>query len=172
MALLVQRPNHDTTDPARSSPVRHWNVAAARSVSPDSVRNNYAYLQYHLMEFVTEHLIDLARSFNGDLQQVLVLAMVGQVFLNRGEPVWPETGRAPRGISASRISDVTAIPRQTVRRKLEALRARGWIEQCPDQTWRIAIRDGRSSAANDLADIDARGLHRGLRLVSAFMQRM
>lgn len=135
-------------------------------------RDDYAYFQYHLVEFVTEHLIDLSQTFKGDLQQVLILAMIGQMMLNRGNPAWNESGEVGKGITASRLADVTKIPRQTVRRKLEDLQACGWIEQTSDRMWRLAVKDGAVKAAQDLAAVDANGIRRGTKLALAFLQRL
>jgi DNA-binding MarR family transcriptional regulator len=172
MWVSAQRAGCDTNAPAPPHIIRNRNFSVPQEISETSIRDNYAYFQYYLVEFVTEHLIDLAQTFDGDLQQVLVLAVIGQTFLNGGDMAWSETGETARGISASRISDVIRVPRQTVRRKLEALRARGWIEQCTDQTWRMVIRDGQAIAAEDLAGVDARGMNRGLRLALAFIKRL
>ncbi|CAH2602359.1 conserved protein of unknown function [Rhodovastum atsumiense] len=130
-----------------------------------------AYCQYHLIEFVAEHLIDLSQAFNGDLQQMVILAVVGQVHLSEhlrgdGGPICPTAS-----IASSRIADITRIPRQTVRRKLELMRGRGWVEQGPDLGWRLACRDGKPVAATDLAEISQRGIERGVRLAAAFNRR-
>jgi hypothetical protein len=131
-------------------------------------QSDYAYFQYHLVEFVTEHMIDLSRAFHGDLQQVLILAIVGQSYLNGRL----RSGDVPHSITASSIADITNIPRQTVRRKLASLRVRGWIEQRPDQSWQLSIKDGRAPAAAELRSLDARGIQRGTRLALAYITRL
>jgi DNA-binding MarR family transcriptional regulator len=119
----------------------------AREVSEIFARNYMDY-QYRFVEFFVEHLEDVSRAFRGDLQQMMVLAIIGQVKLRvvrdailAGED--PATLPPERcGIGASRIADVTAIPRQTVRRKLELLEQRGWIERLDDSTWTLRYQDG------------------------------
>jgi DNA-binding IclR family transcriptional regulator len=59
---------------------------------------------------------------------------------------------------------VTAIPRQTVRRKLALLQQRGWVEQLPDNSWTLRHRDGISGARVDLAEVDQRAIDRVARL--------
>jgi DNA-binding IclR family transcriptional regulator len=66
--------------------------------------------------------------------------------------------------SASRIADITGIPRQTVRRKLAALEEWGWIVRNPDGTCRLAHTDGETAAKRDLSDVDRRALRRVARL--------
>ena len=129
-------------------------------------RQKYALFQYHYVEFITEHLIDVSRQFGGDLQEVLVLAMIGQMALRAR--MAPEAEGRSTAISASRIADVTCIPRQTVRRKLQSLRARGWIEQDADHGWRLIMQGPVSTAQHDLQALDERGIKRAVRLHAAF----
>ena len=136
-------------------------------------RDEYAEYQYRFVEFFTEHLADVSRAFGGDLQQAMVLAIVGQVRLRavreavaRGEalaPILPGDGT-----TASRIADVTGVPRETVRRKLNALRSKGWINQGDDRLWRVvADADGLGTPVRrDLGDVDERILSRVARLVA------
>jgi hypothetical protein len=49
-------------------------------------REKYRFLQYHLTQFFTEHLLDAARAFDGDLSELLVLAVIGQVYI-RGDEI-------------------------------------------------------------------------------------
>jgi DNA-binding MarR family transcriptional regulator len=141
---------------------------AVASMRPEHVaaafEADYRAYQYRVVEFLTEHLADLSREFGGDLQQMLVLAIVGQVHIHRhlridgqSSPQNPETS-----ISASRIADVTGIPRQTVRRKLAALETRGWIERTPAASYRLVVMDTAqgSPARRDLRDVDRRSIDR------------
>jgi predicted transcriptional regulator of viral defense system len=112
------------------------------------------------VEFLTEHLADVSRAFGGDLQEMLVLAIIGQKQLRSAI----NQQGAETAISASRIADVTGIPRQTVRRKLKSLEARGWITQTPDAAYKLAILAGGSPAKSDLNDVDRRAIERVARL--------
>jgi predicted transcriptional regulator len=145
-------------------------IARAKAERAQEVRAIFAgqYLdyQYRFVEFFVEHLEDLSRAFRGDLQQVMVLAIIGQVRLRAmrsailaGEdPVAIPPERC--AIGASRLADVTAIPRQTVRRKLELLEQRGWIERLDDGTWTLVYDGGASKARAGLSEVDRRGIDR------------
>lgn len=141
----------------------------AREVS-EIFGQSYMDYQYRFVEFFVEHLEDVSRAFRGDLQQMMVLAIIGQVKLRvvrdamlAGED--PATIPQERcGIGASRIADVAAIPRQTVRRKLELLEQRGWIERLDDSTWTLRYRDGISAAHVGLSDVDRRSIDRVARV--------
>lgn len=146
-------------------------ITTAKSRRANDIRDvfaeNYLDYQYRFVEFFVEHLEDVSRAFRGDLQQMLVLAIVGQVALRtvRAEGVTPTpASHARSGISASRIADVTAIPRQTVRRKLDLLRQKGWVEQLPDNSWTICHHNGTSVARVDLNEVDQRAIERIARL--------
>jgi DNA-binding MarR family transcriptional regulator len=150
-----------SASPRAQAPRRPEEVAAAFEA-------DYPPYQYRVVEFLTEHLADVSRAFGGDLQQMLVLAILGQVHLQRhlrldgrASPLSPDTS-----ISASRIADVTGIPRQTVRRKLAELEKRGWIERTPSASYRLIVMaspDG-SPARRDLSDVDRRSMLRFARL--------
>lgn len=133
---------------------------------------NYLDYQYRFVEFFVEHLEDLSRAFRGDLQQMIVLGIIGQVKLRAVRSAImsgkdPETARAEiAGIGASRIADVTSIPRQTVRRKLELLEQRGWIQRVDDSNWTLAYADGAAAAHEGLSDVDRRSMDRIARLFS------
>lgn len=133
-------------------------------------RDRYPAVQYHFVEFITEHLADCSRTFGGDLAQVVILAIIGQVFLHahldrdkKGVSTLPVGGT---GIGASRIADITSIPRETVRRKLAELARRGWIERL-GSGWRLRMVGGEAAARGDLAALDSRGLDRLAQLHAA-----
>jgi predicted transcriptional regulator len=131
---------------------------------------NYLDYQYQFVEFFVDHLVDMSRVFRGDLQLMLVLAILGQVKIRavqdavQGGMPASEAVLITQGISATRLADITGIPRQTVRRKLMALERRGWAVQTADQTWCLTVRDDGASVRSDLADTDARAMARIARL--------
>lgn len=122
---------------------------------------DYGLLQYHFVEFVIAHLSDCSRVFGGDLQEMLVLGLIGQVFLRRynsGARIEDEADHS--AISASRIADILGVPRETVRRKLQSLSERGWIVQTDHSMWKLKFRDGASVAREELSELDRRGRSR------------
>ena len=134
----------------------------------DAFERNYAQVQYHYVQFLTEHLADCARTFSGDLTKVLVLAVLGQRHIEAQTSAQKDQAAGqPSAMSASRIADVTGLPRETIRRKLDALSDLGWVEQGADRRWRIAAVNGTSTLRHDLKDLDARGLQRLARLYAS-----
>lgn len=130
----------------------------------EKFRTRYVSYQYIFVEFFCTHLADLYRVFDGDLEEMLVLSLVGQIYLNfqieqKGEGRQARVPPAPK-ITASRISDVSGVPRETVRRKLAKLKQRGWVEQHADGAWFIVSREGSSAARRDLVDLDSRTIAR------------
>jgi DNA-binding MarR family transcriptional regulator len=131
---------------------------------------NYRAYQYRFVEFFTEHLADLSRTFGGDLQQMIILAIIGQVQM-RAMHAAAAAGEDPRrippervSIAASRIADVTGIPRETVRRKLSALQRKGWIEKSPASAWRLVVNNDSVPARVDLNEPNERAIVRISRL--------
>ena len=130
---------------------------------------NYVRFQYAFIEFLAEHLTDVSREFGGDLQPPMILAVLGQRILlwqaeadraaaGEGPPPWAPT------MATARIADVTGIPRETVRRKLADLEARGWIARDADGKWGIARVGDRAPARDALAELDRRGVARVAKL--------
>ncbi|MCZ0964585.1 hypothetical protein [Paracoccus benzoatiresistens] len=132
---------------------------------------DYLTYQYCFVEFFLEHLSDISRAFRGDLQTLIVLALIGQVQM-RAMRQAATTGQDPcllpperLSISASRIADVTGIPRQTVRRKFAALERKGWVMRTETGAYRLAMRDdGNAPARIDLEMLDRRAMVRVARL--------
>jgi DNA-binding transcriptional ArsR family regulator len=130
----------------------------------------YFDYQYCFVDFFVDHLSDLGRVFKGDLQQMMVLAVVGQAKI-RAVRAAVEAGMDPAqaarvqaGLSASRVADIIGVPRQTVRRKLALLRDQGWVLQHADDTWGIAGGEGPGSVRASLAEVDLRAIGRIARL--------
>lgn len=105
----------------------------------------------HNKEFLTL-LIECRRFFDGDMDQVLILTLVGDRMLTPDRFTgltyedFSEGRRGvgkPRPINTQSIADCTGIPRETVRRKVRLLMDRGWLRRrddgCLEVTDRAAI---------------------------------
>jgi len=132
---------------------------------------NYPIVQYAFVQFLSEHIADCSRVFGGDLQQMLILSVIGQVFItNFKQAGGPPSPEATTSISASRLADVCGIPRETVRRKLKLLEDKNWIRQDSEQSWVLVLENGRTSARNALEGLNSRGLAR-LATLQAALER-
>jgi hypothetical protein len=87
---------------------------------------------------LTQFLIDCRKAAGGDLDLFLVLAVIGDRTFAEGKAdpgidyatFQRETMLAePVDINISSIADYSGIPRETVRRKVNDLLARGWVER-------------------------------------------
>lgn len=102
-------------------------------------------LSYLLGRFFTEHLVRVHRLFEGDLTEAIVLATIAQHNVQRYyERVARDSNHGLDGLvrqgshvphlrpcNALSVSAATGIPRETVRRKVKRLVARGWIVAGP-----------------------------------------
>lgn len=130
------------------------------------IEDQFLKTQYAFVHMLTEHLVDCRRVFNGDLDAMLVLAILGQNHLKvlmAGETD-PDARGPSFGMTASRLADVTEMSRQTVRRKLQDLAKQGWVEQRGDASWSLAGPPDDTQASRDLAELSNRGLARATRL--------
>ena len=151
---------------------RHDDFQGRRAQIREGISNNYQQFQYRFVEFLSDHLADCSRVFKGDLQSVLLLAVIGQMALEgrnaSGRKTVMQDGLSKkRGISAHRLSDISGIPRQTVRRKLEAMENKGWIHRDAQSGWRLAVSDGAAAVRRDLSGLDVRSIDRWTDLLTA-----
>lgn len=127
-------------------------------------------VQYEFVQLLTEHLADCWQVFDGDFGEMIVLAVLGQAYLSpllrEKDPAQVFSSR-PRALSASRLSDVSRIPRQTVRRKLAQLKEKGWVVEDESACLSLAIADGRAPVRDALDDLHRRGYARAKRLAVA-----
>ena len=132
-------------------------------------KRNYARFQYCLVDFLAEHLADASKTFGGDMESVVLLALLGQTHLNAviaAEASGRDTEEIPpdrKGITTGRMADASGIPRETVRRKLNALAGRGWVSR-EDGFWHLSMEGQDAVARGDLAELDERGVRRTARL--------
>lgn len=130
---------------------------------------HYIEAQYLWVQFATEWLADCSRAFNGDLQLMLILSVIGQVqladFATAGGVA---DNMQSRAISASRISDVTGIPRETVRRKLKLLHDKGWIDRRGESHWCIRVENGNAPVRQALGQLEDNAIRKICRFVAAF----
>jgi hypothetical protein len=100
-----------------------------------------------------ELLVTLRRHFGGDLDRMLVLAVIGSRTLSRGriddmcydDFMEGERADEPAAINLQSVADYSGIPRETVRRKLQDLEQSGWITRS-DKGYLVAT----AKAAEDL----------------------
>lgn len=146
-----------------SAPIRRGRAGAAAELSR---------FQYCFVDFLAEQLADMSRSFQGDLQMVVLLATVGQVSLSAAIAA-EAGGRSPaelaperRGMTTNRLADCTGIPRETARRKLIAMEKMGWLTR-EDNFWYLTTSGEDTVARQALAELDDRALSRTARLYSS-----
>ncbi len=158
----------DTTRPT-SPPSAPTGNTRASEFYYEAFQRNYLKAQYLWVQFSTEWLAECTRTFGGDLQQMVILSLIGQVTLERAVAANGQLDNLARtGINASRISDVTGIPRETVRRKLLVLEQKGWIEVDGNANWSIRIVDGEVPVKAALAPLEEFAIRGVTRFVAAF----
>jgi hypothetical protein len=88
---------------------------------------------------LTRYLVECRQACDGDLDLFLIMAIIGErTFsalrapdsMSHDEFVTGTVGKiAPQPINLQSIADFSGIPRETVRRKLELLIGRGWVQR-------------------------------------------
>lgn len=142
-----------------------------RNAVSAALEANYHEVQYHYVQFLTEHLTDCRKTLGGDFDDLMMLAVLGQRFLKARQERDAGDAEAQDRIwmSALRLSDVTGVPRESVRRKLARLAARGWITHDNAKGWGLAGSLDMATAKIDLTDLDQRGLERLGKLMAALL---
>ncbi len=158
----------DKTAP-KGDQAEHLPKAITSAQIKAALMNNYADVQYHYVQFLADHLTDCRKTLGGDFDYLMVLAVLGQRFLGAYHDLAP--GEIPDEariwMSALRISDVTGIPRESVRRKLAQLSAKGWVENNRSQGWRLSGGRDSTNVRNELRELDQRGMDRLVRMIAA-----
>jgi hypothetical protein len=101
----------------------------------------------HVDQFTTL-LIALRKQFGGDLDRMLVLAVIGSRTLparrmrqlSYADFEAGLTAERPSLINTQSIAETTGIPRETVRRKVAALMEAGWVERNEDGSLLVSVR--------------------------------
>jgi hypothetical protein len=122
-------------------------------------------------EALTRYLIECRRAFDGDLDLFLIMAIVGErtfsaihapESMSHSEFVSGTVGNVePLPINLQSLADFSGIPRETVRRKLELLIRRGWVERgehgyvTATDAANHALQDLTHSTMRYLADLEA-----------------
>lgn len=105
----------------------------------DRLEQNFGKLHaLHAAAFV-RHLVECRRACDGDLDLFLVLSIIGERTFNPRSVPRSMThdeflegtvdSIQPVAINLQSIADYSGIPRETVRRKIEQLIARGWVRR-------------------------------------------
>ena len=111
-------------------------------ISERSIRKNFGRVwPAHVAEF-TRYLIECRKHFRGDLDLLLLLAVIGDRTLVaskvRNSLTYSEfmTGEyvdfQPDAINYQSIADFTGMPRESVRRKVNTLIDMGWVNRTAD----------------------------------------
>ena len=159
-------PRSSTCGQARSAG-RH--VTASKPMKKLSVQevfdSQYYEAQYAFVEFISSHLSACSAHFGGDLQKVLVLAILGQAFLD-GYRRREHRSFNPV-INASRIAEITKIPRQTVNRKLRELEHAKLVEKI-DLGWQLVHSGYEADAKEMLQSLERQKIQSLTRLFDEF----
>lgn len=115
------------------------------------------------VEHFTQLLIVLRQGFDGDLDLMLILAIIGSRSLpsRRNQPFTLDDfmtsslgQRHPDPINLQSIAECSGIPRETVRRKLTQLEQRSWISKNAQGHYFV-----NPTASSELADMTQASLN-------------
>jgi hypothetical protein len=132
-------------------------MPSKQAVRAAFIRDNFSTIwPVHLGAF-TRLLAQLRTRFDGDLELMLVLAVIGErtrpenwtpeLLTYRQLTRAPEDSHLQHPINVQSVSDFSGIPRETVRRKVGILVRKGWILR--DEDGRLSVS---RTAAQDLED--------------------
>lgn len=106
-------------------------------MSQDWLKKSFGAIYSSHIKAFAELVITLRRDFKGDLDSMLILAVIGDRRLSRAlspDALTYQTIGHTKVVSAEKnvintlsIAEYTGIPRETVRRKVATLITRGWV---------------------------------------------
>jgi CRP-like cAMP-binding protein len=101
--------------------------------------SNFGKLHSQHVAALTRHLVECRRVFAGDLDLFLVMTIIGErtfpvknapQAMSQAEFLHGQVGDTePAAINQQSIADYSGIPRETVRRKIEILIDKGWVQR-------------------------------------------
>lgn len=116
-------------------------TTARRTRLAELIARHYGDVHPGILRHLLQWTLLMREGFDGDLDLMLVLAVIGDRTIQDGQfrnlgyhemlgtsPIKPRVPLTNR----KSIADSTGIPRETVRRKVATLLARGWIAEMPD----------------------------------------
>ena len=108
-------------------------------MSDSTLRRNFGKAYALHVDALTRHLVECRRACDGDLDLFLVLTIIGErTFTHHKAPSTMSHAEfversvetlEPAAINLQSIADYSGIPRETVRRKIETLVAKGWVRR-------------------------------------------
>ena len=135
-------------------------------MSEAALRRNFGKLHASHSAAWARHLVECRKACDGDLDLFLVLTIIGErTFTARNVPETMSqeefyTGTVrdlrPLAINLQSIADYSGIPRETVRRKIETLIDKGWIER--DERKFITATDKANASLRGLTEATLRYL--------------
>jgi hypothetical protein len=134
--------------------------------TPESafIRDNFGEIWPVHLRQLTRLLVRLRREFDGDLDLLLVLAVIADRVRPEG---WSPELRTSRNLSRGEgaahflnpiniqsVAEFSGIPRETVRRKVRTLEARGWVARNTRGHLAILPRAAEDLEAATLESVD------------------
>ncbi len=115
--------------------------------SEESFRRAFGLVAFAMNRHLAQHMRRVSRALDADLESVFVWATLAHlnamnIALPGMDPLEaPTIGdamlQAQHPVRLTDVVQVTGLPRETVRRKLERLRDQGRVERLPDGSWRF-----------------------------------
>lgn len=135
-------------------------------MSEAALRKNFGKVHALHVAALIDHLVKCRRACDGDMDLFLVLAIIGErTFTARNAPDAMSHAEfvagsvdmlEPAAINLQSIADYSGIPRETVRRKIVALLAKGWIQR--DKRKFLTVTDKAKDNLQDLTESTVRYL--------------
>lgn len=129
-------------------------------MSEAKLRRRFGKVHAQHVAALTRHLIACRRVCDGDLDLFLVLTIIGErTFTARNAPddmthedfiEGSVDSLQPAAINLQSIADYSGIPRETVRRKIQILRDKGWITK--DERNFVTVTDQAKANLNELTE--------------------
>lgn len=126
--------------------------AAGSGPQDDALHRAFGLLAYTMNRHLVDHTLRVMRELDGDYQRMLILGVLSHLNVAHLMPpgslpaalldahgLLPGAQQRLRPVILRDLAQVTGIPRETVRRKLEALAERGWVERV-DNGWRVCVQ--------------------------------
>ena len=148
-------------------------------ISQERYEQRRGEIRLHMSHFFVPYLTGIYQAFDGDLAAAIIL---GEISHHNTAPFFSADHHQNeqlqklqddvvhwqhmQGCNAYSISCATGIPRETVRRKVAAMKKKGWLEEVPNQGLRFTPACAEHFGADFTLDILSRWLNAARKIES------
>ena len=142
MGRLPQGTLRPDTNPEAPNQKNAMNPLFADEFGPATALppEQFAAVSFLVNRYLMDHMRRLVRELDADFDQMYLWGLVSHMQLLKTQFQQPDQNNPAQGAKLSELTQISGLPRETVRRKLKQLASNGRIHQTDDGRWVLDTR--------------------------------